>query len=79
MCYPFLGEITHLHAWLIQHRVFVGHYWPGVRGPLNQNDELERRLSQECVPLPCDQRYGGADMQRIIALIEAFPDAHRHR
>jgi hypothetical protein len=79
MCYPFFGEITHLHAWLIQHRVFVGHYWPGVRGPLNRDDELEQRLSQQCVPLPCDQRYGSADMERIIAQIDAFRDAHLHR
>jgi len=79
MCYPFFGEIPQLHEWLIQHRVFVGHYWPGVRGAFNQSDDLERRLAQECVPLPCDQRYGSADMERIIALIDAFPAAHGHR
>ena len=72
MCYPFLCEMANLHDWLIRHRVFVGHYWPGVRGPLDRDDDLERVLSQQCVPVPCDQRYGAADMERIIALIEAF-------
>jgi hypothetical protein len=79
MCYPFLCEIAHLHAWLIKHRVFVGRYWPDVRGPLNRDDELEHILAQQCVPLPCDQRYCGVDMERIIAVIEAFPEAHEHR
>jgi len=79
MCYPFLGEIPQLHEWLIQHRVFVGRYWPGVRGPLDRDDDLERRLAQECVPLPCDQRYGSAEMERIIALIDAFAAPHARR
>jgi hypothetical protein len=79
MCYPFLGEIPRLHDWLIQHLVFVGHYWPDVRGPHDRDDDLERRLSKECVPLPCDQRYGSADMERIIALVNAFQGAHGHR
>lgn len=79
LCYPFLGEIANLHECLIERRVFVGRYWPGVRGPLNRDDELERRLSQQCVPMPCDQRYGSADMERIIALVEALADTHGHR
>ena len=76
LCYPFFNPGEDLHGWLIQHRVFVGHYWPGVRGPLGQHEELEQRLSQRCVPLPCDQRYGKEDMKRIIALIDAFPSDH---
>lgn len=79
MCYPFFGEIPNLHEWLIQHRVFVGHYWPGVRGPLDRDDDLERRLAQECVPLPCDQRYGSTEMGRIIGLIQACPAAPGRR
>jgi hypothetical protein len=79
MCYPFLGETANLHEWLIQHRVFVGHYWPGVRGPLDRDDDLEQRLAQDCVPLPCDQRYGSAEMERIIGLIEACPAAPEPR
>jgi len=75
MCYPFFGEIPNLHEWLIQHRVFVGHYWPGVRGPLDRDDDLERRLAQECVPLPCDQRYGSAEMERVIGLVQSCPAA----
>ena len=70
MCYPFFGETSNLHDWLIQHRVFVGHYWPGVRGPLDREDDLERRLAQDCVPLPCDQRYGSTEMDRIIGLVD---------
>jgi hypothetical protein len=73
LCYPFFGGIPNLHEWLIQHRVFVGHYWPGVRGPLDRDDDLERRLAQECVPLPCDQRYGSTEMDRIIGLVQACP------
>ena len=79
MCYPFLGEMTNLHDWLIRHRIFVGHYWPDVRGPRDREDDRERVLSHHCVPLPSDQRYGRADMERIIALIEGYPSRHGHR
>jgi hypothetical protein len=79
MCYPFLDDAPQLHEWLIEHRVFVGRYWPGVRGPLNRDDDWEHRLSQQCVPLPCDQRYGRADMERIIGLVDAFPGAPARR
>lgn len=78
MCYPFLGDAAGLHDWLIRHRVFVGHYWPEVRGPLNRDDDFEHVLSRHCVPLPCDQRYGRADMERIIALVEGYPRSRGH-
>lgn len=79
MCYPFLGELPGLHEWLIRQRVFVAHYWPGVRGPRGRSDDLEQMLTNECVPLPCDQRYDNGDMARVIRLVQGFVEHHGHR
>ena len=69
MVYPFVTRIDrNLRQELIQNKVFVAKYWPNVH-QLNSY-ETEYDLATRVVPLPCDQRYGEEEMNRIIEIIE---------
>lgn len=57
MVYPYVTDDSGLRARLIQQKIYVATYWPGVS---NCGDLQERIL-----PLPIDQRYGLEDMGRI--------------
>lgn len=68
MVYPFVTRIDrNLRQELIQNKVFVAKYWPNVH-QLNSY-ETEYDLATRVVPLPCDQRYGEEEMNRIIEVI----------
>ncbi len=65
MAYPFWSDDAGLKQRLISHKIFVATYWPNVlewAGP----DEVERQLAEQIIPLPIDQRYDLADMERIL-------------
>lgn len=69
MVYPFVARIDRdLRKELIENKVFVAKYWPNVH-QLNSYD-TEYDLATRVVPLPCDQRYGEEEMNRIIEIIE---------
>jgi hypothetical protein len=72
LCYPILTFAKGLREWLIDHRVFVGRYWPELSGPKDSSRDIESILVDQCVPLPCDQRYGAIEMDRVIKLVRAF-------
>jgi hypothetical protein len=72
LCYPFWNHRSDLHAPLIKRRVFVPKYWPNVRGHSDTPDDMEFRLSTECLALPCDQRY---DETQIEFVASALRDA----
>lgn len=44
-------------------KIFVATLWPYA---LKCNDDTARDYAENILPLPCDQRYDGEDMQRII-------------
>ncbi len=68
MVYPFVTRINRdLRHELIENNVFVAKYWPNVY-QINSY-EMEYDLATRVVPLPCDQRYGEEEMNRIIKLI----------
>lgn len=68
MCYPLLTSRTGLRETLRANRVFVPTYWPEVRTRAAKGS-FELALVDGCLPLPCDQRYGPADMRVIVDLI----------
>lgn len=69
MVYPFVSGINRdLRRELIENKVFVAKYWPNVH-KINSY-EMEYYLAVRIVPLPCDQRYGEKEMNRIIEIIE---------
>ena len=68
MVYPFLGCNENLRSRLIDNKIFVARYWPNVFDWCKESD-IEYKFAKYILPLPCDQRYGEEDMERIISLI----------
>lgn len=62
MVYPYITDNLGLRSLLIQEKIYVASYWPGVR---NSGDFHKRIL-----PLPIDQRYDEEDMRRIVEVIK---------
>ena len=62
--YPFYAKNgMEIKRTLAAKKIFVPTLWPNV---LECEAEYERDLVANTLPLPCDQRYGEEDMQRII-------------
>lgn len=70
--YPFLADNGDaLRRELIRNRIFVPTLWPNVVRD-TAPDSTEYRLAADLLPLPCDQRYGVAEMDRMLQIIESF-------
>ena len=72
LCYPFWSTTKGLYEWLIKNKIFAARYWPEIRGESDRESDLEFHLSQECIALPCDQRYHKTEMLYISSLIDEF-------
>lgn len=68
MVYPYWSTDCSLRQKLINNKVFVAKYWPGV-ADIPHCPELEKDLVENLIPLPIDQRYSQTDMERIVDLI----------
>jgi hypothetical protein len=70
LCYPLLTRHKALRDDLIANKVFVAKYWPEILDQALTGDETF--LVEHLVPLPCDQRYGPTEMQRIVDVCLEF-------
>lgn len=68
MIYPFVSTDIGLRQRLIDNKIYVATYWPGIEN-WTPAGAFEIELSQNLIPLPIDQRYGPKDMKRIIDVI----------
>lgn len=68
MCYPLICGIPGLRDSLIDAEIALPLYWPEVIDTTHATD-TENRLARTLLPLPLDQRYSKADMERLLALI----------
>ena len=68
MVYPFMTNDSGIRQRLIQNKIFVAKYWPGIEQECCQ-DSFELKLQNTLIPLPIDQRYDIHDMQRILEVI----------
>lgn len=68
MCYPLVSGIPDLRDSLIDAGIALPLYWPEVIAATAAH-EAENRLARTLLPLPLDQRYTAADMQRLLRLI----------
>ena len=66
MCYPFLSKAS-LREKLLKHRIFIPYYWRNVKEWCS--DGLEGGISDNLLALPLDQRYGPADVERVVSII----------
>ena len=62
MVYPYLADNPRLRARLIQKKIYVASYWPGI--------ENCGSLQESILPLPIDQRYEIEDMKRIVEAVK---------
>ncbi|MBN1888143.1 MAG: DegT/DnrJ/EryC1/StrS family aminotransferase [Thermoflexales bacterium] len=53
---------------LFEHAIYPAHHWP-IQDVVPPQFEASHRLSAELMTLPCDQRYGSADMHRMAQLV----------
>ncbi len=68
MVYPFVTRIDqNLRKELINNKIFVAKYWPNVHQLGNYNTEYQ--MATRVIPIPCDQRYGEEEMNRILEII----------
>lgn len=68
MVYPFKMEIDrNIRKELIDNKVFVARYWPNVEE--KEGFEVEYKMAMNVIPIPCDQRYGKKEINRIIEII----------
>ena len=73
MVYPFMtGKDSGLRKKLIENKVFVAKYWPNV--VMVESFEVECELASCVIPIPCDQRYGAGEMERIIEIVKGCMD-----
>ena len=71
-CYPFLVENgKELRQKLIQNKIYIAKLWPNVSYEFGAN-KLECDISDNLLPIPCDQRYSQADMERIIKIVKEY-------
>lgn len=68
MCYPLVSGIPDLRDSLVDAGIALPLYWPEVIAATEAH-ETENRLARALLPLPLDQRYTAADMQRLLRLI----------
>ena len=68
MVYPFISKTSRsLRQKLINEKVFVAKYWSNVNQLISY--EIECKLADRVVAIPCDQRYGDEEMNRIVSII----------
>ena len=59
MVYPYVADDVTLRSRMIDQKIYVAKYWPGLSSSINA-------LVERIIPLPIDQRYGDCDMNRIL-------------
>jgi hypothetical protein len=70
LTYPYLGNDMQLRARLQAHHIFTATYWPDIAQTV-KNTSVEYRYCTQLVHLPIDQRYGEAEMKRILDVVLA--------
>jgi hypothetical protein len=65
------GRHKPLLAKLHAERIFAAVHWAEIAGPVH-DFPLEQQWSRELVTLPCDHRYGEAEMDRIAARVASL-------
>ncbi len=68
MTYPFFTKDKMLREYLIGKNVYVARYWDDVLDR-DSDCDTEKRIVEQLVPLPIDQRYCEEDMQKILKFL----------
>lgn len=71
MVYPYWKENKELRKKLQENRVYTATYWACVK-KWAKEDDVASRLAELMIAIPCDQRYGKEEMDKIISIIRAY-------
>lgn len=67
--YPlFIENAVQVRCKLIDSNIYIPQLWPNVLQDIKENT-LEYRLTENILPIPCDQRYGYEEMEQICDLL----------
>ena len=69
MVYPFQCKDENLRKYLIKNKIYVAKYWPQKKGCECMHSSSAKKLANEILPLPIDQRYNEKDMMHIVEVI----------
>lgn len=72
MVYPYWGDGNKQRDYLIENKIFVAKYWPNVASCVGGCTSIEIDIANNLLPIPCDQRYGQAEMQTIINVLYRY-------
>ncbi len=70
LCYPLLvscGEA--LRNELVNNRIYTARYWSDCHQRTDENS-IERQMCDRLIAIPCDQRYGIGELQRVVDVVE---------
>lgn len=69
LVYPLWTDDPTLRGRLLARRIYVATYWNEVT-QREQASAVEKALVAQLIPLPLDQRYGAAEMQAILDVVD---------
>jgi hypothetical protein len=72
LCYPYLPERQISRRALWEAGLFIPSYWNDCLYRTNRGYRWEKELSANLLPLPVDQRYGIAEMDDVLKLIQGL-------
>jgi len=79
LCYPLIltgYDVEQMKNKMIQNNIFVPTYWQEVLSRVDEGS-FEYSIVNNCLSLPCDQRYGEVVMNEIIVSIEKMLDGDK--
>lgn len=68
LCYLYMKDKNILREIFIKRRIFIATYWPDVLSRVDKNS-IEEQFVNQCIAIPCDQRYEKKALDRILKLI----------
>lgn len=71
MAYPYWTTKRELRRQLQENKIYTAVYWQCVK-QWTRVDDIACQMADMLIPVPCDQRYGAEDMERIIRTIHAY-------
>lgn len=73
LVYPFMNKNgIQIKKVLIERKIYVATYWPNVMEWCEHKDVEEKKLIQDLVPIPIDQRYTKREMTKIALVIKEY-------
>ena len=68
LCYPLVCGDRDLDTRLRSHRIYAARYWQDALAR-SDSGSFEAMLASRLLAIPCDQRYGPDEMQRVVDVV----------